>query len=123
MSGRDRWQHDFFENNGPTTSQVTPDELRRVFHANQTRGIGDATGVDRTQFRGGISVNVRHRSGSITEFHMHDSQYGSIRHTHRDGNSVEVRPLDQDSRLRDATKQLHGMLDHELSQLPVTRRR
>lgn len=115
MSGR--WKHDFFESGGPTTRTVRPDELRTAFHANQTRGFGDAHSIDRTAFPGGESVNVRHRSGSITEFHMHDREFGSIRHTHQNGSQVEVRPSGQDARLQQATTILHGLNSSQLRDL------
>ncbi|HEY1136810.1 MAG TPA: hypothetical protein VGE64_04900 [Xanthomonadaceae bacterium] len=117
------WRHDLFESGGPSLRTVSPAELRNAFHANQTRGFGDASAVDRSAFNGGTSVNVRHRSGSITEFHMHGNNFGSIRHTHQDGNQVEVRPNGQDHDLRLATTTLHNMSSQQLSQLPSGRRR
>lgn len=120
-SGSGKWGHDFFERGGPITTQVDPATLRNAFSAGNTRWFGDAAAVNRTGFNGGTSVNVRHRSGSLTEFHMHGVHFGSIRHTDRNGDAVEVRPLNQDANLQRATTILHGMSDDRLSRLPQRR--
>lgn len=83
---------------GPPTS-VDQNTFMDAVTAGGTRGFRDATGVQfrdiSTHSSDTQSMSVRHRSGSVTELHMHGDAVGSAYHRSvTTGQHLQLRPID-----------------------------
>jgi hypothetical protein len=79
-----KWKHDKSQEDLPTRTRVSDAALYKAFTDSGRRGFQDAQSIEykaQTSTQGTSSVNVRHRSGSVTEFHMHGDELGTTRHT------------------------------------------
>ncbi|ASP39831.1 hypothetical protein CHH28_14625 [Bacterioplanes sanyensis] len=78
-------------------------------------GRGGRTIDDASSQRSIVSRNgrtqmevVRHRSNSVTNFHMHGRRMGAITHTDRRGRTYRMNAFQHNNQTRALTRQAHG---------------
>jgi|SRR5579871_3432856 len=107
MDNGGRWKRGMSQDDMPTVRRVSISDMFRAFTDNGRRGAMHARSIGYTNSMGTQSVNVRHRSGSRTELHMHGDNVGSIRHFPRRGDTLELRPRDMDRGTEDTVRFFH----------------